>query len=388
MKVGILIDRLNVGGVEKISIEQVTALRKMGIDATLVVLRKKAVVENAFEDMLGGVPIVFLDSRLPRIFRFSFQFPLFHFFSSFHVTYPFLLPWVVKKHEFDYFIAHGTYTSLSAVAFKKFNKIGFSSFIWDPASYILERVYSTSTLKLIMWVLKKMTYVLDKFLINNMDSVLVGGDAHNNFIQNINPKKPIHVIYPSVHPIAKPKKKSDYVLMATAWKQGKNPDYILEIAASIPDVHIKMVGKWLDPQYRADFESLVKERKLEKQIEIVGGVSEAELSDAYAKALVVLQTNDDRGFGMPALEAAGSATTFIIPKGQGVCKLFTDKKDGYYTTEKDTKTIVKLLNSFLKDKELAASMGRAGWNKVKANYSWQQHAKSLEKVVEDNTAKS
>ena len=215
-KIGVVIDRLNVGGVEKIAIEQVKALRKNGEDAHLVVLREKAVVPNAFKDLRKGLPIIYLDRRLPKFFRYSFQFPLFSFFSSFHVTYPFVLPFVVKRKEFDYLIVHGTYTCLTAVALKKTRGIHFSGFIWDPASYILERVYKAKTLAPIIKVLIAVAKTLDAFLIRNMDAVLVGGPAHNKFIRQASPGKKIVTIYPSVHPIKKQKKKKSYVLMATA----------------------------------------------------------------------------------------------------------------------------------------------------------------------------
>lgn len=379
-----MIDRLNVGGVEKIAIEQVKALRKQGQDAKLVILREKAVVADAFADLLEDVPIVYLDQRLPKFFRLSFQFPLFNFFSSFHVTYPFLLPFVVKKKEFDYLIVHGTYTALTAVSLKKTRGIGFSAFIWDPASYILERVYSTKVLAPIMSTLKFMAKHLDKFLINNMDSVLVGGPAHNKFIKTMNPSKKITVIYPSVHPIKKLLKKSDYVLMATAWKRGKHPEYVLDVVEAMPEIRIKMVGKWLEKDYYDEFFASVKKRGFTKQIDIVGEVTEAQLANYYARANVVLQSNDDRGFGMPALEAAGHGTTFVIPKGQGVCKLFTDGEDGFYTKEKDTKAIVPILRRLQKNPTKAASMGAKGWEKVVENYSWANHAEALVSVVSRN----
>jgi glycosyltransferase involved in cell wall biosynthesis len=382
MKIGILIDRLNVGGVEKIAIEEVIALRKLGEDAQLVVLREKAVVQDAFSDLLRDVPIVYLDKRLPRPLRFSFRFPVFSFFSSFHLTYPLFLPFVVKRKEFDYFIVHGTYTCLSAITINKTRKIKFSAFIWDPASYILDRAYGARFLAPVLWILKKTAYVLDKFLINNMDNVLVGGPAHNAFIHKINPRKNIEVIYPSVHPISKPLKKDDYVLMVSAWKNGKHPEYILEIVRKLPDIHIKMVGKWIDPLYRQEFEKLVKGNGLAKQIEIVGPVSESELSEYYAHARVLLQTNDDRGFGMPAMEAAGSGTTFIIPRGQGVCSLFVNGEDGFYTKEKDTETILKLLRQLMENKELATRIGNKAWEKAKNNYSWEKHAQELRLLID------
>ena len=124
-KIAILIDRLNVGGVEKIAIEEVKALIEEGEDAYLVILRRKGVINHAFKDLREGVPTIYLDDRLPLFLKFSFRFPVFHFFSFFHLSYPFLIPLVIKKKEFDYIIVHGTYTAFTAVALKKIKKIRY-----------------------------------------------------------------------------------------------------------------------------------------------------------------------------------------------------------------------------------------------------------------------
>jgi len=381
MKIGVVIDRLNVGGVEKIAIEEVKALRKLGEDARLVVLREKAVVENAFPDLLHGVPIVYLDRRLPRVLRFSFQFPIFHFFSSFHLTYPVLLPFVLQRNEYDYFIVHGTYTILSAASIKKWRGIGFSAFIWDPSSYILKRVYAGKFLVPLSRILDQLAISLDKYIINNMDVVLVGGTAHNAFIHQINPHKNISIIYPSVHPSRRLKKKEPYVLVVTAWKRGKNPEYLLDLVKKIPGMRIKMVGKWIDPLYKEEFESVVREHKLTEQIEVVGEVTESQLANIYSHAQVLLQTNDDRGFGMPALEAAAHGTTFIIPNGQGVCSLFTEGEDGFYTKEQDTEVIISRLKLVMDNPKLATKMGVSAWNKTTNTYSWKEHATRLMQVI-------
>ena len=383
MRVGIMIDRLNVGGVEKIAIEQVRSLRKENVDASLVVLRKKSVVSNPFGDIIDEIPIIYLDERLPAFLKMSFKFPIFNFFSSFHLTYPLLLPTVVKKREFDYFIVHGTYTSITAVTLKKFRGISFSAFIWDPISYILERVYKQTTNKILYSILIKTAYLFDKFLIKNMDYVLVGGPAHNKYIHTINPNKSIKTIYPSVEPIRKQVSKDDYVLVATAWKKGKSPEYLIDIAKAIPDIHIKMIGKWIDSEYYNEFKLLVEKMRMQQRIEIVGEVSEKDLGIYFAKALVVLQTNDDRGFGMPALEAAGRATTFIVPEGQGVCDLFVDGVDGFFTKEKDTKRITELINKLRENPKMASKMGKSAWNKVVKNYSWKNHAQKLIDLIKE-----
>jgi len=384
MKIGIVIDAFNVGGVEKIAIERVKALRILGEDACLVVLREPNKIPKVFKDITKGVPIVFLDARLPKVFKLSFRFPGFHFFSLFHLTYSITLPFVVRRQEFDYLIGHGTYTCFSLLTLSKFKKIHYSAFIWDPVTYIIERVYAKKFLKPLLWFMKKAAILSDKIILHNMDIVLVGGDAHNQLIHELAPSKELRIIYPSVHPIKKPTKKQDFAVMITAWKKGKNPEYITEVAAAIPELKIKMVGKWIDPLYKKQFLKLLKRQRLTKQIEVIGEVTESQLSKYLSDALFVLQTNDDKGFGMPALEAAGHATTFIIPKDQGVCKLFKNNEHGYYTKEKDTKRIASIANVLLQNKNLAQKMGINSWEKVNKNYSWERHAKQLLVVAQEH----
>ena len=203
VKAGVLIDRLNVGGVEKIAIEQVIALRKIGVDATLIVLRRKGIVNNAFEDRRKKIPTIFLDDRLPQYLRFTFNFPVFHFFSSFHLTYPFLIPFVVKKNEFDFLFSHGTYTTFTALMMKRINKINYAVFVWDPISYILERVYSQKFGPLLKVVLVISNF-FDRIIVRNASAVLVGGEAHSKFLKKF--VSDITIIPPAVVPTKKPLK--------------------------------------------------------------------------------------------------------------------------------------------------------------------------------------
>lgn len=381
MKIGILIDRLNVGGVEKIAIEETKALKRLGHDASLVVMREKAVVSDAFPDLLEDVPIDYLDQNLHPFLKLSIKIPFFHFLSSFHFTYPIFLPFVINKNRYDYLIVHGTYTTLTAIALKKRRQIPFSTFIWDPSSYIIRRVYSEKFPRVLSNVLYSMAVKFDRHIIKNMNSVLVGGSAHDAFIKDQDKGALIHKIYPSVHPAKKLSSKDSYILMVTAWKEGKNPEYLIELSKAIPSIKIKMAGKWIDPEYLKRFVSLVEKSGCEKNIEILGGVTEMELTNLYSKALVLLQTNDDRGFGMPAMEAAAQGTTFIIPEGQGVGELFKNKVDGFYTKELDTESILSYITLLDQDRPKAASMGKSAWTKVNDNYSWDAHAEQLVQVA-------
>src|SRR5205814_1176994 len=125
LKIGVMIDRIIVGGVEKIAIEEVAAFRKAGYDATLLVLSRNYPDPKAFKDQLKDIPIIHLEDRIPKFLRFSFKFPFFNFFSFFHLTYPIYLPFVVRKREFDFIVSQNPYTSFTALSLSKFRKIPY-----------------------------------------------------------------------------------------------------------------------------------------------------------------------------------------------------------------------------------------------------------------------
>lgn len=386
MKFGILIDRLTLGGAEKVAIQQVHALRSIGEDAYLLVLRRKGITKDPFPDLTKNIPIIYLDDRLPAIFKYSFKFPKMHFFNLFHLTYPFLLPWTIRKNEYDYIISHLTYTTFTAIMIKKIIGIPFSSVIWDPIGSILERVYKDTFPKLLFSIFFGIAKTLDKSISTHSDVILVGGAAHNEYLEAITNPKKIMTLPPAITPLKKPlTKKGNHILLVTSWKKGKNPEYIIELMEALPELQVKMAGGWLDDSYRKEFEQKIKEHKLTKRIDILGKISEVQLSELFKEALFFLQMKDDRGFGLPALEAAGNCTTFIIPTGQGVGELFTNYVDGFFVKAFDTKSIVKHMRSLLANKELSLKMGKHAWETIKDTYTWDNYAKHLVTIAKNNT---
>jgi glycosyltransferase involved in cell wall biosynthesis len=126
----------------------------------------------------------------------------------------------------------------------------------------------------------------------------------------------------------------------------------------------------------------MNELNLNARVSVTGPIGEDTLLDAYSQALVFLQVHTDVGFGLPALEAAGQACTFIIAEGQGVCDLFSDGKEGFMVEEKNTHKIVGLLRRLSENPEEAVSMGRDAL-KVAQHHSWNTHAQQIYEMVRE-----
>lgn len=377
MKIGVLIDALHSGGVEKIAIRQVEALNKIGQEASLLVLKRTNVENYPYLDTLKTIHVVYLDDRLPRLFKLTFKFPFFSFFSLYHLTYSLFIPWVIKSSDASVFISHGTYTTFSAININKIKKLPYFVVIWDPISYIIKKVYTKGLVSNLKFILNPLATILDKLIVRNSAGVIVGGKPHIPYLKSLGAKK-IFISYPGVDPAPTlNENRENTILAVTSWNSGKQPEYNLKILEKIPEAKMIFAGSWHPGALQAKFSEAVKKYNLEKRVEITGPLSEVDLNMFYGRCRVLLQTNDDRGFGMPALEAASQGCPFVIPQGQGVGELFTDGEDGFFTKERDTDAIVEKLNIVLKNHDLANKMGENGWKKVIEKYSWKKHAELL-----------
>lgn len=378
--IGVLIDQLRYGGVEKVAINEVRELRKMGHNAVLVVMRRQRSGRCAFREIIGEIPIIYLSDRIPRMLRLSFGFPIFAFFSLFHLSYPLLAATKIKEDEFNVIVSHGTYTCFTAFAFWKLKKIPFIAYIWDPVDYIIERVYTRKIrIRLILSLMRVAGRLIDKFIVQNSKAIITANKRHLIYLKMLGgSEKVAQIIYPSAKPFETFNiNKENFILLVTAWKEGKEPEYLFDILRKIHDVRFVLAGDWLPESYSRYFINKVKTLGYEKQVSITGKLSEEDLAKLYAQALVFLQLRADIGFGMPALEAASNGCTFIIPEGQGVCNLFEDGLDGFYVKEKDTERIINYINVLKKDRKVAVRMALNAWSKAKEKYSWTRHAKAL-----------
>ena len=238
-------------------------------------------------------------------------------------------------------------------------------------------------------ILYSLAIFLDKIILSEAEAIMVGGSAHNNILHALKPDVEIINLPPSTSITSTPTShKDNYILLVTAWKRGKSPEFIFELIKRLPKAHFILAGGLVDRKYKKEFLEMVKRLDLNNRIQIIGRVSEEKLSNLYKRALVFLQINDDRGFGMPALEAAAHGTTFIIPKGQGVCELFENHKDGFFVREKDIETISSLLKKLLANKNLAIEMGKNAYNKFISSYTWDHYANKLINVISKNVRRS
>lgn len=386
IKLAVLIGQLSyVGGVGIASVNEVRELRKLGIEAELVVLFRKNEFEWRETFEATDIPVVFLSDCLPKFLRINFKIPGFSFFSFFHLSSIFWAPLVMKKLKYDVILVHETYNCFSAIACAKLLKIKLLTYFWDPVSYIVPRVYKE---KIPSWIFPAVEYISklnDRLIIRNSDFVLLGSGLHEKFVKEIVASEKVIKIPVGTKVLKKVNfDREPLVVALTKWDRGKNPGFLLELAKELKGkFKFIIAGNWSDLKQKDEIEKNIGEMGLSGKVFMIGKVTEEEKLKLFSQARVLIHPIVE-AFGMMALEAAGCGCPFIIPKGSGVTELFSDKEHGFFPDEGDLKVFVEKANLLLNSKGTSALMGEKAYNRA-INYSWQAHAEKISKLIKEVT---
>lgn len=379
LKIGVLIDQLSLGGVTKIASEEVRYLKKLGYKVDLLVLlrTKQKKVINLID---SEIKIKFLSDKFPKIFRRYFKFPFFYYFSSFHITSPFVINRAIRKNDYDLIIAHGTYTCLSAIGLFKKVKVPFIAYIWDPVSYILRRVYSNTRLRFFFPILKPIAYFVDNIIVKNSIATVTGSEVHYKNLKSFDENK-IFIVYPGCKEINNyNNNKEKFILSVTRWDFGKKPEFLLEVMKRLKnEYNLIVAGGWLRDKQKSKFEKTIITENLSNKVKVLGYVSNNKLERLFSKAKVLIYPNFE-AFGLTGLEAASFGCPIIFPKGSGVTDLYEHGKQGFFPEEGNVDEFVKYLNIILYDDDLALEMGKSAF-KIAKNYTFYEHAKNLSKII-------
>jgi len=379
IKVGVVIDQLLPGGVQKAAIQEVLNLNKLKFKTKLIILMRKG-FEKRNDYLINNVPHEFLSDRYPAIFQKSYKFPIFKFLSTLHLVSPILAPLKFKQKEFDLIISHGTTTSLSTWTISKLHNIPYFAVIHDPMVYILEKVYSKTALHFFFPVIKPVATILEKRFVKAAKVCIVDSSVHINFLKkkySVNPK----IIYLGVNtPKTIPKKRGDKIISFGRWDRGKNPGILLEIINKISTVDLIIAGTWSSQQDLKWFKNLIKTKHLQDRVKLITNYTVKDLSNICSQGILWIHPHFE-AFSLSALEAASYGLPIIIPKKSGITELFIDGKHGYFPKSALTDEFIKFTKILLNNKIKAEQMGLSALNLVKKNYTTQIHSKHLASLI-------
>src|SRR5438445_1932546 len=97
-------------------------------------------------------------------------------------------------------------------------------------------------------------------------------------------------------------------------------------------------------------------------------------------AICAVTMNAELGFGMPALEAAAQACTFVCPRTSGIASHFADGIEAFYFDEGDSRGLAAVLRPLVEQPERAHRAGIAAWERARSSFTWRGHALAIAKL--------
>jgi len=380
MKIGVLIDELLAGGVQKTAVEETRHLLQQGEDAELLVLHERS-EGYQYEDLLKGVPVRFLSEQFP-ILEHSLKIPSFNVLSTYHIVSFFVAPFSQLWRRFDVIISHGAFASAVAWNVWKLYGIRYIPFVWDPATYIFKKVYSKSRFNPFVFTLRPILTMMEGSIMNDATLILSPSNVHAETLMKDYKmdRSKIKTIYPACSPAEKtPEKRGDYLISFTRWESSKNPFFLIDLMERLPNARLIVAGEWTDKQGNESFLQKIKEKGIEERIVVHPAVKKSEIPKLCSTARVWVHPNFE-AFGMGALEVASQGCPIIMPKGSGATELFEHGVHGFFPEQGDLETYTEYASKLLSDERLAWKMGYEAWQIAK-KHTWENHVRNLLEVI-------
>lgn len=381
LKIGIVVDQLLAGGVQFAAIEQVKELNKLGHRATLLILMRKKYPTD-FSYLVKGVPHEYLSDSYPSLFRKTIKFPIFSFLSTLHLASPVLAPRVLEGEGYDILISWGTTTSLTTQAIYRKLKIPYFAIIHDPIIYILDKVYSSTSLRIIFPILKPLARYFEGSFVRDAEKTIIISRVHYSYLKQTYSVRAIILPLGVTAPKSVPKKRGGALLSFGRWQREKNPKFLLTLLSKLPKTNLIIAGTWIDKDELGWFRKQVKGLGLTNRVEIVPHFSDGELRKLTSRARLFLHPHFE-AFGLAALEAASHGLPIIIPEKSGVTEGFEHGVHGYFPKKVALGEYKKYTRALLVNERLSYKMGREAAAVVKRDFSWESNAKRLLKLIED-----
>ena len=160
----------------------------------------------------------------------------------------------------------------------------------------------------------------------------------------------------------------------------KMPDVVFLIAGNNPTESLTQRDDVV-----SEISALVSRLGLEKQVRLLGSISDEDVIKLYQACDVVvlpaLDLKDDvEGFGIVALEAAAAGKPVVATRVGGIPDAVEDGKNGALVDSGDYAGLTEVVESLLRNIELSASFGEYGRCRVYKNFSWRRVAGLYEGV--------
>ena len=158
------------------------------------------------------------------------------------------------------------------------------------------------------------------------------------------------------------------------------PDVLLralsKVKKVIPDIVLNMAG---EGEATTAITKMITDLGLEKNVHLVGFIENDQLYDFYSQQHLMIMPSHKEAFGVAAVEASACGRPVIATDVGGIPEVLVDGTTGLLIPKGDHERLAEAIIKLASDADLMNRMGRAGYDFVSANYSWD---KSLDLMTE------
>jgi glycosyltransferase involved in cell wall biosynthesis len=166
------------------------------------------------------------------------------------------------------------------------------------------------------------------------------------------------------------------ILFVGSLVERKGVHYLIDALPLLPPhvpAKLVIIG---DGGERSRLEAQVRQRGLERRVEVRGRVPEGELRQAYARASVLVlpaivdARGDTEGLGVVLLEAMSYGVPVIGSNLGGITDIIVDGETGLLVPAQNSAALAAAIERLATDPALAARLGAAGSRHVRQHFSW------------------
>jgi len=172
----------------------------------------------------------------------------------------------------------------------------------------------------------------------------------------------------------------NYIFCLSRIDANKGHDLLLYafdiVRKAIADIHLVIGGGSPEPEQREQevlmtMKKIVKERKMQDRVHIIGYVPDENLVILYQRARLFALPSIFEPFGMTVLEALACAVPVVASKYGGIRTVISSGKNGILIDPRNESEFADALMMILNDPSLARRLGEAGRSTIQKEYSWE-----------------
>lgn len=300
-------------------------------------------------------------------------FPVFVWGGNNLLSNVFCLPFIAKKYKLD-IIVYQNFSSFWG-GHKKIAYIHDILFMSHPQFYTIK---------------EKLYFMPLKILANLSEAVITVSGNEKKRLLEYGYRKPIDVIYHGVNEIFRPRNSFNFIYLNEIKKKYKLPEkYLLYVgrlnvrknifnllkALSILNNNQKLVIVGKEDWKMFDFNAMIDDLKIRKNIIFTGGLYNEELAAVYSMADVFIFPSFAESFGLPPLEAMASGISIVISKATCIPEICGEA--GYYVNPNSPEEIASQILAVQSDDELKRKRVELGLKRA-SEFTWK---KSVDKII-------